>query len=77
MTRSAFQSGIVAQAIVQSEAPSSDTNIKLRRPNRSETAAAQKIATARKPVESESDRELAAGLTPKSCEKIGISGCTQ
>ena len=77
MIRSRFQFGMAAQAMVQIEAPSRDTNIRLRRPNRSDTAAAQKMASARKPVDSDRDSELAAGLTPKSRAKIGMSGWTQ
>jgi hypothetical protein len=35
------------------------------------------MAKARKPVASERERELAAGLTTKRCENTGSSGCTQ
>ena len=57
------QLGDTEQASVQMAAPNSEMNIRLRRPRLSETAAAPKIAKARKPVESESDSELAAGVT--------------
>ena len=63
--------------MVQRAAPISETNIRLRRPKPSETAAAQKMAKARNPVDNDNDRELAAGLTPKSLAKTGISGWTQ
>ncbi len=63
--------------MVSNAAPTSDIDIRLRRPRPSETAAAQTMATARKPVESERDSELSAGLTANSCEKIGSSGWTQ
>jgi hypothetical protein len=63
--------------MLQRAAPSSETNIRLRRPTLSDSAAAQKIATARNPVDNDSDRELAAGVTLKWVAKIGISGCTQ
>jgi hypothetical protein len=77
MTSSICQSGTNALAIVQSAEPRSEANISVLRPKRSDTAAAQKIAKARKPVETESDKELAAGVMLKSCAKSGISGWTQ
>jgi hypothetical protein len=36
-----------------------------------------KIVIARVPVVSDNERLLAAGLTPNSSEKIGMTGCTQ
>jgi len=64
-------------AIVSTAAPTSEIDIRLRLPSPSETAAAQTMAIARKPVENDSDSELSAGLTANSCAKIGSSGCTQ
>ncbi len=77
MTNIRCQFGAKAVAIVNTAAPISEIDMRLRRPSPSDTAAAQTMAIARKPVESDRASELSAGLTENSCAKIGNSGCTQ
>ena len=47
------------------------------RPHASESEPVTSMATASRPVVSESERLLAAAPTPNSRENSGISGCTQ
>jgi hypothetical protein len=76
-TSSISQLDAKAAARLSSAAMHIDQAIRLLRPTLSERAPANRIESARQPVETESDSELAAALTAKSRDRTGSSGWVQ
>ncbi|SVK52769.1 Uncharacterised protein [Acinetobacter baumannii] len=68
---------IKAQISVQTAASNSATTITDLRPMASDSGPVNIRPIASRPVETESDRLLSAGETPKSCDSTGRIGCTQ
>src|SRR6266436_3971906 len=75
--RNPRQPGMSADTMVSAAAAASENTITDFRPHASEMDPATRIDTASRPVVSDSDRLLAAGLTWNSRENTAISGCTQ
>ena len=71
------QSGATAAAVPSMAEANSDNAMMRLRGSACENSPTRKIATASRPVQSDSTRLLWAGETPKACVNSGISGCTQ